>query len=109
MHDQVGEAYNYFKLAVGIVSLVVVVLNAMLSLAIGLMWRTFNVFKSEIKETLRDFISREGSNKIEMQSEIETLMRDCHDIDVTMAKLMQSVESCQTRCAEWRRICRSDK
>lgn len=105
MSNEMGEAYNFIKLfAVGL-SVVVGIINAIISIAMGAMWRMFGQFRQEMKETLREYISNEGSSKLAMQAEIEQIMKDCHDCEVVIARLEEQIDACQKRCNEWRKLC----
>lgn len=105
MHDEMGAALSSFKFVTGISTLVILLVNTIVSAAMTMMWRSYGLFRREIKETLRDYISQEGNAKMEMQTEMEQLLKDCHNCEVIIARLQQQIESCQKRCDEWRRIC----
>ena len=102
MHDEMGAALDNLKLLAIGVSVVVGLVNAIVGIAMTMMWRVFTQFKRDVKETLRDYVSNEGAAKIATQSEIEQLMKECHDCELALTRCEQEIKAMDEKCKEIR-------
>lgn len=102
MSNEMGTQTGYYEFIIRLVTLVIVVVNAMVTVASVWIWRSFLNFKKDIKEVLREYIQREGQSRLEIKKETEEALNRIHEHDILLVKLENAIEQQRMLCNERR-------
>lgn len=100
MHDTLGSSNSGIEYIVRVITLVITIVNALVSFSAMVIWRSFQNFKRDVKDNMTEYFEREGKTRLELQENIESIEKKIIDVEISVVKLNGKLKEMKTLCDE---------